>query len=1433
MERFGKYELLAKLGQGGMAEVYLARATLAEGLQKLLTIKKIHPAFSENPHFVSMFKQEAKISTELNHPNIVQVFDFGKLGTSFFLAMEYVEGMDLMRLIKKGRRRLPIGLAAYIVQQLAQGLDYAHKKKDSFGSHLGIVHRDVSPQNILVSFDGAVKITDFGIAKARSHEEEKGVVKGKFHYMAPEQALGQEVDARADIFSTGVVLYELVCGRTFFADVKGSKVLDAIRSKEIPSPTEFREDIPDGLVDIIMRAVARNPEQRFGTGREMQTALVRFLYALHGETQEIYDAEALAEFLSEEIPEKDKVSAEALIRSYGSVSKPSSIATQASLEIGVQGDVLTDTKLVERKKIVVISGRFEGWESFAAEVGKGKANRFLKELKRNAEDVAYKLDARIKSFSESGVSFVLGVPISGENDSSRGIRLAGTLVESWEQAIHDASRRLAIRFGLARGQAEVKRGHAVGFEYKLLGKVADLSLLLAGHADPGGVVVGGGVRNGARHEWEFVEIGTTDFRGLAAEDGTESAVARSVKMYSVKGPKPRAERRGSLRGSDMLIGRDLELRGLKDAFRQVVMHRRSRVLAIVGEAGVGKRSLVDGFLGDMEDEQNVVLRATAKQWEQNLPYSVIRDLCRDLFQVEDWATRKDLKEKIDLFVDRVFDGAGEDLKDIKEVFYLLMGAVPPAQLALPADPEHRQRRVGKALQSVLVQLARHKPLVVVLEEFHWADFQSRQLLRKFITSLPDRPILAIITSRPEDDLREMFGQGLVDPLYLQELGENESRQLVSLMFLDPKSVEPLINQILAKGGGNPYFLNAILESLVDQGICETSDGDPEGRLVWKKKDVTVTFPPTVEALVSARLDQLPAEERSVLRRASVLGRYFQAKNLSALVEGGISKALESLVSRGLLVKEEDERYHFAKQVILDIAHQGLSSGDIKRLHKKVADLMSEREESIRGRAALIAWHNELAGYLTEAGKYYWYAAREARDLNGNKEAFHFLNKAAKLIDVDDKSTLFEVHWKREKILGEWGRRKQQKQTIEELEKIASMMQETLYTAKVLSRWMNYFQVVSKPKDSLSIFNKAWEKAEKSGEIDLKAEILRLKARALNEVGENTAALEALRKARNLCSPEEQTTEPWGWVWHIEGNVLLYVGDYRSAVAAYTKAREIYRRLGLRRQEGTILNNMGFISLNLGRFEEAIKYLKASSSIDVELGNRDALGVKLSNLGQVYNSLGCLDKAMKHLLKAEELCRSVQESSYQADAVISIGQVHMNRGDYKAAVAELKRGLQIAIDADGLYDIVRAQIYLSSALVSAGDSAQEAYELAMQATKHSRDARMPQGEVFGQSMASRALISLGRTEEALGLSAQAVARLSTCGHVAESEVVLLNHSIALIKAARAEEARPYLEKALQEVRKKKASITKEEHKKSYLSVPPAKNILLLYKEHFKD
>jgi predicted ATPase/class 3 adenylate cyclase len=1433
LERFGKYELLTKLGHGGMAEVYLARAVLAEGLQKLLAIKKIHSAFSENPRFLSMFVEEAKIAAELNHPNIVQVFDFGNLGGSFFLAMEYIEGLDLMRLVKLSRRRLPFGIAAYVVQQLAQGLDYAHRKRDPYGQALEIVHRDVSPQNVLISVDGAVKLVDFGIAKARDHQEEEGVVKGKFAYMSPEQACGQKVDHRSDIYSAGIVLYELVAGRTPFGTLKGRQALDEVRRAIIPPPSRFEPRVPKTLEQVILKALESDLDQRFQTAHELQAELVKFLYGQHSESGEIHDAAALSRFLGEAAPDGQRVSAAALARAEGTPRPVTADGrlTPDSLQLELPRG---ETEVTERKNVVVVAGQFGGLQTLRTSgEGADPAVSFLGSFKTVLEDVAYKLDARLRHFDDLGFSLLVGIPVSSEEDPARAIRLARSLLDAWDAMVRDLPGGVDLRFGLARGLAEVRRGRKLGFEYKLLGAVAETAMFLAQQGSAGWVTAGASVYQGIRKEWNVdtcpsVTVAPTEIRSHTPSGGQEG---KELQVYRVTGLKPRHEQR-ELARSGAIVGRELELRGLADAYRQALMLRRTRLLGIVGEAGVGKRSLVETFIRELEPRPETIIRATGRVWNQNLPYSVMADLCRDIVQVEEWTPPEEVVERARALTLELWPDAPREAAAHSDVFLLLLGAVPPASLQVPADPEHRRRHIGRSLQLVLDRLGRKGPLVLVLEEFHWADFQSRQLVAAFAKNPPPRPILAVVTSRRDDALDQAFVDGVMDPFYVKELGPEDAGRLVLSRFVDPKGAGALARQILAKGGGNPQYLLAILEALVDQGVVAVNANDPERRLDWIQRDAKVSLPPSVEALVGARLDQLPSRDRKVLRTASVLGRSFKKQDVEALSETEVSSELVELESRGLIVglKDDPDRFEFTKQVILDIAHKGISAADGRRLHKKAAELLAAEPSELVGHAARIAWHYERASMPEESGRQYLEAAMRAKALYAHKEAFHFLGKAQGLLS-NDLEALFQISKSREEILRGWGKRDAQLEELRTMETLSEKTRDSAHLAQALNRLMFYYQAVSWPKESVETFDRAWKAASDSGDPEVMAEALWAHARALSELGENTEALQTIQKARSLRPVEEQTSEVWGRTSHYEGNALFYIGDYRKAVASYAKAREIYHRLGLKSQEAIILNNMGFLSLNLGKFEDAEEYLKTSYTIEVELGSRDSLGVKLSNLGQVYNSVGLLDKALKHLLKAEEVCVALKDPSNQADAVVSIGQVYMNKAEIDKAVSELRRGFELAARADNRYDVVRAHIYLAMALVRGGGKSEEAKELAGEATDLSRKARMPQGEVFGMSVQAEALAALGRPEEALGISAQAVARMATCGHVAESEIVMHTHAKLLAAAGREDEAQPYLEKAVQEVQRKKELIKDEAMQRGYLSVPPARDILADYERLF--
>ncbi len=281
--RFGQYTLLERIAVGGMAEVWKARMRGLEGFQKTVAIKKILAHMTHNSEFVSMFIDEAKLAAQLSHPNIIHIYDLGKIANDYFIAMEYVEGRDLRtigNLARQKRLPIPVGLSLLIAHHLAGALDHAHHKRDFEGHALGLVHRDVSPQNVLISRDGDIKLCDFGIAKAvtQAGQTQIGALKGKLQYMSPEQAWGRPVDARSDIFSLGTLLFEMLTGERLFAGDSEISVLEAVREGKVKSPREIDPLISAEIDAIVRRALAHDPADRFQSAGEMEQRLGAVLY---------------------------------------------------------------------------------------------------------------------------------------------------------------------------------------------------------------------------------------------------------------------------------------------------------------------------------------------------------------------------------------------------------------------------------------------------------------------------------------------------------------------------------------------------------------------------------------------------------------------------------------------------------------------------------------------------------------------------------------------------------------------------------------------------------------------------------------------------------------------------------------------------------------------------------------------------------------------------------------------------------------------------------------------------------------------------------------------------------------------------------------------------------------------------------------------------
>ena len=281
-ETFGKYRLTERLAFGGMAEVFLARVHGEAGFSKPVVIKRLHPRFNQDREFVKMLIDEARITARLTHSNICQVLDLGSVDGSYYMAMEYIAGEDLRAVHEYFIKRdlyLPVGAALYITAEMLEGLNYAHDCEDDDGHSLHLIHRDVSPQNVLISYEGEVKLIDFGIAKARQRmvQTQVGVIKGKFRYMSPEQASGAEIDSRTDIFAAGIVLYELLRGGPHLTDVPDTEVLRRMRDGDIEPLSQVRPELPRALTQLVHKALTVKLRKRYQTAAEFRQAIIGYM----------------------------------------------------------------------------------------------------------------------------------------------------------------------------------------------------------------------------------------------------------------------------------------------------------------------------------------------------------------------------------------------------------------------------------------------------------------------------------------------------------------------------------------------------------------------------------------------------------------------------------------------------------------------------------------------------------------------------------------------------------------------------------------------------------------------------------------------------------------------------------------------------------------------------------------------------------------------------------------------------------------------------------------------------------------------------------------------------------------------------------------------------------------------------------------------------
>jgi eukaryotic-like serine/threonine-protein kinase len=936
---FGRYRLLERLGQGGMAEVFKAKSYGVEGFEKTLVIKRILPELSRSQDFVDMFVHEAKLAVRLSHANIVQVFDLGKgsgaessgaaQADAYYIAMEYVHGLDLASVLAQCRRQqiaLPVQMSAYIASEVAKGLDHAHRRRDERMRPLGIVHRDVSPHNVLVSFEGEVKVTDFGIAKARGaldrgspDETREKKLRGKFGYMSPEQALGESVDARSDLFSLGTVLYECVSGVNPFSAPTTFETLRRVQACEYPPLALLRPDAPSELVAILDTAMAKDAADRFADAGRMYEALLAFLYAQGSR----YGAHDLSEFL-------------ARFRDAGDA--PGLGVTPPPELDGDAGNPRTERTPVEvpavrqASSVRTASGLWSIAIDRAGEMGERReVTALVIELARHtpgevvdrAVAIVELWGGQMRGREVGHIAAIFGLGDPDGRDTEMATRCALVALRSLEP-----SRPSGLGLHVGRIHVSVT-GQPTEDERlgTLLDTARDLARVREGHAAMSAQAM--------RQVKTFFE-----FEPLADTDRPATNVA-AVLVREVRGP-------GEAFGR--FVGRKEELRrvGLVLA---LAARRSAQVLTIRGDHGVGKTRLlyeVERRLRKGGYDVGFHIASCPPRGNEFPLSGVLR-----MLQVLCGTSEGDAPERI-LAVQPRLRALGLQGDEVRTVLMALGAGVT----TVSGDASALLRQ---ALTRMVQSLCADRPHTFAWDAAHAMDEDSYGVLEEVLRRCAHARAVFLFATRAgfSHPLETAEGHTAID---LGDLGSLEVERLVALRLAIESVPEELSRFVRARAGGHPLFVEEVIKALVDAGAISVAD---QRVVAMKLVGQDLALPKTLRGLVASRVTRLSAEDRAVLQAAAVLGDPIDVAVLSNMLGQpmpAVERSIATLAARDFVVHTGPSELRFTSPIVPEIVGDVLTPESAREMHAAAGRAL----EATFGERA---WEHaaRIAGHLYEAG----------------------------------------------------------------------------------------------------------------------------------------------------------------------------------------------------------------------------------------------------------------------------------------------------------------------------------------------------------------------------------------------------------------------------------------------------------------------------------
>ncbi len=1232
---FGKYELLERIATGGMAEVYLARRFGVAGFEKRLVIKRIRRELAQDPHHISLFINEAKIGVHLNHQNIVQLYDLGRVGSDWYIAMEHLAGKDLNKLVKALRaegRRVPHELAVYIVAEICRGLAYAHSLQDIDGNKLGLVHRDVSPHNVLLTYSGGVKLVDFGIARlvgtgspGPAKPPEPSTTSGntssigrrhgggKYAYMSPEQANGGDVDHRTDVFSTGIVLWELLVGHRLFQHADPAEKLRRVRECRVPTLVDEGIDAFPKLQEILDRALAANPDDRYEGAAIFEEDLRAWLYDKGQGNQ----ARQIADLMSETFPRESQSRGRAagLQRMLADVAKMGGQSATAATPGQTPSQASIPERLRpargERKRVVALVIDVDGLTELSLHLDPEKLFRrrfhMLRWMKRTIEPYG----GLLQRIVDDQVLVLFGVPRTRSDDLERALECALELVRTVDQ-VQKGGLHLNLAIGVHVGDVTVRIGrrHA---RYVAKGDTTRLARRLSALADHGEILVSPPLYDAIKDQFQFrggPEVANRGGRPPSASFSLESR--RHGLRIAGHGPWLR-------RGKEI----DTVLGALQD-----LSENKGSVITLIGDVGSGKSRLARE-VRDLALRRGVpvyLARAGLSRTEE--PSSLFKDVALSVLGLAPDTPRSRVADELDRL--RQLGLGQRDQQAIQALLGVSTGA-PPSE-----------EEIQRAACRMLTSLAREQESILILEDLHLLATDDLQTILDAIQFVHECPMLCVLTYTgvaPD-------AHGLGTLVELGNFDQDGQRRLIREL-LQVSDVGPeLVKLSIRTSEGNPLYVEEMIKYLLAQGRISIESGYAE--LVGKDQDMGI--PDSLAGLIAARIDALEPTSKGAMQLAATIGLAFQSHLIGrAMGLDDPTPIISDLASHGLISRADSgvDTWKFGSDLVREVALRSILGVQRRTYHRLISEaLESAHEEDLSSVAETLAYHCAKAARHLDAARYFNMAGQRLEDgqfLEAARTMYERGLRQVRMVpetpDTGDARMQGEAmlalrSGSISELLGETRRAERSLQLALDISGDAGLPWIEVRTHLALSK-------INDAKGNADLAeahcSQARSLARLEADPELQTQALEVAAGLAYGKGHNDAAEDLWNEALQLAGDNSSTSARC----HIGmASRRIREGEFTSASALLEKALAAARASGDRILVGRVLNNMGLMHYWSGRYDEALSAFRSALSVREGIGYSLGVVINHHNIGDVHYSRGDLPRAWVAFSRSHELAEKM-------------------------------------------------------------------------------------------------------------------------------------------------------------------------------------------------